>query len=199
MFGLSAAVVTVAIATPPCQRLPMPASVGGARSLSAPGLRAGSELHMVHCWAIGTQWVVQLASAATAGAGGWCGDELATSAARIDVMASAAVRRGACELQPELGCERWAAPAAAPRPRGGTRWAAQRARGRGAGRMGDWGRVRCVQVSWAEKRQARAWQALQGLHPLVPPKVPGPSQIFFFFSPRKEKKNSARPPYPFPL
>ena len=40
-------------------------------------------------------------------------------------------------------------------------------------------------------------QTLQGLHPLVPPKVPGPSQIFFFFSPRKEKKNLPDRPTPF--
>ena len=158
---------------------------------------------MVHCWAIGTQWVVQLASAAAAGAGGWCGDELATSAARIDVMASAAVRRGACELQHELGCERWAAPAAVAagcaRPgRGGKRWAARRAR-EGTGRMGDWGACGCVQVSWAEKRQARAWQALQGLQPLVPPKVPGPLSDFFFLSGEKKKKKICQDPLPFPL
>ena len=47
----------------------------------------------------------------------------------------------------------------------------------------------------AEKRRA-AWQALQGLQPLVPPKVLGPLSDFSFGR-EKEKEKSTRPPYPF--
>ena len=71
-----------------------------------------------------------------------------------------------------------------------------RRKGRVGGELGGWetGGARagelggCVQVSWAEKRQARALQALQGLHPLVPPKVPGALSDFFFSSEKRKKK-----------
>ena len=147
-------------------------------------------------------WVAQLASAAAAGAGGRreaCAkarnrNERCTDRRGGGVLVSCSLSWAASAGPLLLQLLRRARPGRAVESGGRRKW---RGWGWPDGRLGA--RVR---VSWgvrASGEAARALQALQGLQPLVPPKVPGALSDFIFFSPKKEKKKSARPPYPFPL
>ena len=158
---------------------------------------------VVHCWASGMHWVAQLASAAAAGAGGRreaCAKARNRNERCTDRRGGGG-RRGACELQPELGCERWAAPAAvaaarAARPRWKAVGGAKGARGHWAdGRLG---RVRVRAGELGGEAAGARLASLAGFAPFGATQSPGaPPKFFFLFRAEKRKKKSARTPYPF--